>query len=89
MGRLAVIIVKVPTELGKAQIDQSGEPTLGIAQLVADKTSLPTHKLELLGVFFAWLQGGEIAVTYGAGDKKRVVSIGLSPPQMSTGALAA
>ena len=85
MGRLAVIIVKMPTELRKAQIDQSGEPALGIAQLVADKTSLPTHKLELLGVFLAWFQRGEVAVTHGAGDKKRVVSIGLAAPQMSAG----
>ena len=79
----------MPTELGKAQIDQPGEPALGIDQLMADKTPLPTHKLELLGVFIAWLQGDEIAATYSAGDKKRVVGIGFSSPQMSAGALAA
>jgi hypothetical protein len=29
---------------------------------MGDKTPLSTHKLELLGVFVAWLQGGEIVV---------------------------
>lgn len=80
---------KVPTELRKAQIDQSGEPTLGISEFMADKTPLPAQKLELLGVFFARLKGNKIAVAHSAGDKKRVVSVGLSSPQMSAGALAA
>lgn len=88
-GRFAVIIVKMPTELWEAQIDQSGEPALGIGQLMGDKTPLPTHKLELLGVLVAWLQGGEIAVTHSAGDKKRVIGIGLASPQMSAGVFAA
>jgi hypothetical protein len=56
MGCFAVIIVKMPTELREAQIDQSGEPALGIGQFMADKTPLTRHKLELLGIFAAWLQ---------------------------------
>ena len=76
-------------ELRKAQIDQSGKPALGIGQFMGDKTALPTHKLELLGVLVARLQGDEIAVAHSAGDKERVVGIGFSSPQMSAGALAA
>jgi hypothetical protein len=41
MGRFAVVILKMTAELGEVPIDQSGEPTLGIAQLMADKTPLP------------------------------------------------
>jgi hypothetical protein len=77
-ARFAVNIVKVPTQLREAQIDQPGEPTLGIGQFMGDKTPLPVHKLELLGVFFAWLQGDEITVAHSAGDKKRVIGIGFA-----------
>lgn len=89
LSRLAVVIFKVPTELGKAQIDQSGEPALGVGQLVADKTPLPAQKLALLGVFTAWLQRDEITVAYGAGDEEGIIGIGFASPQMRTGALAA
>jgi hypothetical protein len=32
MGPFAVDIIKMPTELREAQIDQAGKPTLGIGQ---------------------------------------------------------
>jgi hypothetical protein len=51
MGRFAVVVLKMTTELRETQIDQSCKPALGICQLMADKTPLPAHKLELLGVF--------------------------------------
>jgi hypothetical protein len=50
-------------------------------KFMGDKAPLPKHQLELLAVFFAWLQGDEIAVAHSARDKKRVVSISLASLQ--------
>jgi hypothetical protein len=61
--------------LNSGQIDQSGEPTLGIGKFMADKTPLPTDQFELLGVLVRRLQRYEIAIAHRAGNKKRVIGI--------------
>jgi len=74
MARFAVKILKVPTQLRKAQINQAGEPTLGVGEFMGDKTALPVHKLELFDVLVCW-QWDEVAVSHRAGNKERVIGI--------------
>jgi len=70
-----VVILKMTTKLGEIPIDQSGEPPLGISELEADKTTLSTQQLELFALWVARLQGGEITVPHGAGNKECVICI--------------
>src|SRR5689334_9536172 len=50
MGRFAVDVLEVPTEPWKAQIDQAGEPPLGISQFMGNETPLSAKQLKLFGV---------------------------------------
>jgi len=88
MGRFAVDVLEVPTELWKAQIDQAGEPPLGISQFMGNETPLSAKQLKLFGVFLSWLEREEIAVTHGASDEKRFIGIGLASAQMRARALS-